>query len=140
MSKDDHSQRTQNRRVATVLAALLLGAVAASLPAGASAPNGNAGVCVKLDSAGHVIAAKITESSGDRSTDTAIVELATQVHWDKPYPRAGWMPMRLGVGSEAQSLKPTPPCDQSVEEAAAPAPSQHHHRHRTIRAVSAETQ
>jgi TonB family protein len=136
----DHSKRTQNRRTATVLAALLLAAAAASLPASASAPNGNAGVCVKLDNSGHVIAAKITESSGDRSTDTAIVELATQVHWDKPYPRAGWMPMRLGVGNEAQSLKPTPPCDQSEEAAASPAPVQHHHRRRVIRAVSAQAQ
>ena len=139
MPTDNHSQRTQHRRDATVLVALLLGAVAASLPAGASAPNGNAGVCVKLDNSGHVIAAKITESSGDRATDTAIAQLATQVHWDKPYPRSGWMPMRLGVGSDAQSLKPTPPCDQSLEAAASPAPVQHHHRHRVIRAVSAET-
>jgi TonB family protein len=126
------------RRMATLVAALLLGAIAASLPAGASAPSGNAGVCVKLDNGGHVIAARITESSGDRRTDDAIVELATQVHWDKPYPRAGWMPMRLGVGSAAQSLKPTPSCDQSVEAAASPAPLQHRHRHRVIRAVSTQ--
>jgi len=139
MQTDNKDHIAAQRRMATVAGVLLLGAMAASLPASATAPNGNAGVCVKLDNAGHVIAARITESSGDHATDTAIVELATQVHWDKPYPRAGWMPMRLGVGNEAQSLKPTPPCDQSVQEAAAPAPNQHHHRHRTIRAVSAET-
>ena len=129
----------RDRRAATVLAALLLAAVAASLPASASAPNGNAGVCVKLDNSGHVVGAKITESSGDRATDTAIVELATQVHWDKPYPRAGWMPMRLGVGSQAQSLKPTPPCDQTDEAAATSASAAHHHR-RHVHAVAAQTQ
>ncbi len=119
-------------------AVLFLGTVGVSALASVSQPNGNAGVCVKLDNAGHVIAAKITETSGDQSTDAAIVELATQVHWDKPYPRAGWMPMRLGVGNEAESLKPTPPCDQSVQAAAAPATAAHHHRRRVIRAVSAE--
>lgn len=134
----DHVHRTAVRRAVALLAAAALGAVAASLPAGASAPSGNAGVCVKLDNAGHVIAARITDTSGDRTTDSAIVELATQVHFDKPYPRAGWMPMRLGVGSAAQSLKPSPPCDQPLEAAAVPTPVAHaHHRH--VRAVAAES-
>lgn len=133
-----HAMPNLRRRAATAVGALLMGAIAASLPASASAPDGNAGVCVKLDSSGHVIAARITDTSGDRATDNAIVELATQVHWDKPYPRAGWFPMRLGVGRDAQSLKPTPSCDQPVEAAVVSRPTAHtHHRH--VRAVAAES-
>ncbi|HEY2071721.1 MAG TPA: hypothetical protein VGG48_19330 [Rhizomicrobium sp.] len=76
-----------------------------------AAVDGNAGVCLKLNDTGRVLEGRITESSGNAEADLAIMELASQLHWDKPYPKPGWMPIRLGVGASAQSDRAAPPCD-----------------------------
>ena len=77
----------------------------------AEALSGNASVCIKLDRAGHVVATKITESSGDAAVDDAITQIASQLHWDKPYPLTGWIAIRLGIGAGAKSDRPTVLCD-----------------------------
>lgn len=95
--------------------AILLAAAAALCLSVSSAPatieGGNAGVCLTLNATGQVVAAKITDSSGDAQTDAAILQIARQYHWDKPYPPAGGLAVRIGFGIRSQSNRPGPPCD-----------------------------
>jgi TonB family protein len=76
--------------------------------------SGNAGVCIKLNTTGQVLDARVVESSGSASVDQAILQLVLQLHWDKPYPHAGWMPIRYGIGSDQTrqtKTKPLPSCE-----------------------------
>jgi hypothetical protein len=94
------------------LVGLSLAVLGAGRSAFAQPPDGNAGVCIELNQTGHVIEAQIVDSSGDRKTDLAILTQSLLTHWDKPYPPAGWVGIRFGIGPHGDTKKPRPTCDK----------------------------
>ena len=76
--------------------------------------DGSAGVCIKLNATGGVEAAKIMNSSGDPKIDQAILQAASQLTWDKPYPKPGWVGIRLDIGSGTSDGRPGPSCQSIV--------------------------
>ena len=78
--------------------------------------DGIAGVCLDLNATGQVVDARIVKSSGNTSADKAILQLAYQLHWDKPYPPAGWMGIALQIGSPQAGSPTLPNCETLKRE------------------------
>jgi len=64
---------------------------------------GTVGVCLLLDSEGHVRDARVVTPSGDPQLDHSIVDYTKSLHWDKPYPKPGWMGINMAVGNGTSS-------------------------------------
>jgi TonB family protein len=82
--------------------------------AAADMPVGKAAICIQLDSTGHVVDARVAVSSGDETTDQAALQIAKELHWDRPYPKPGWVGIRIGLGTGERSSKVLPTCDPSA--------------------------
>jgi TonB family protein len=96
------------RQILAITGALLSRAMAG--PAGAQdPPRGgappSAGVCVLLNDVGHVLDARLAETSGDPQLDSEAVQLARQLQWNPPFPKAGWLGVRVTMGE----IPPGPP-------------------------------
>ncbi len=98
----------------TAFAALALAAAAASAQASAPAtapaadePAYSAGLCVLLDDRGQVIDARIAQTSGDQGLDDNAINLARKLQWSAPYPKAGWLGVRITL-SEQPPATPAP--------------------------------
>ena len=98
----------------TAFAALVLATAAASARASAPAagaeadqPAYSAGLCVLLDDRGQVIDARIAQTSGDQGLDDNAITLARKLQWSAPYPKAGWLGVRITL-SEAAPATPAP--------------------------------
>jgi TonB family protein len=97
-------------------AGLLTGASAA--PAAPAAPTPSvqaapsqpdiqsAGLCVRLNDQGEVIDAQIAQTSGDETLDENAVALARTLQWAPPYPKAGWLGVRITLSNTGPG--PTP--------------------------------
>ena len=66
----------------------------------------SAGLCVRLDDQGKVIDAQIAQTSGDQALDQNAVELARTLQWAPPYPKAGWLGVRITLSDTQPG--PTP--------------------------------
>src|SRR6185503_2741646 len=66
----------------------------------------SAGLCVRLDGEGKVIDAQIAQTSGDETLDQNAVELARTLQWAPPYPKAGWLGVRITLSDTQPG--PTP--------------------------------
>jgi TonB family protein len=96
------------RHLVAITGALL--SLAAAGPAGAQAltsPDAHlsAGVCVLLNETGHVLDARLAQTSGDARLDSDALQLARQLQWSPPYPKAGWLGVRVTLGA----VPPGPP-------------------------------
>ncbi len=80
----------------------------------AAAHPGSAGVCVRLDGVGRVAEAKVVDSSGDMDTDDAALQIARELHWDFPYPPAGWIGLNMQAGDGPEQHRPLPACDDPI--------------------------
>lgn len=102
--------------VTALAAATLLGGAAlaqtiqpqaeAQLSAPASPETQSAGLCVRLNDQGEVVDAQIAQTSGDPVVDQNAVELAKTLQWAPPYPKAGWLGVRVTLSNVGPS--PTP--------------------------------
>ncbi len=72
----------------------------------ADAPAYSAGLCVLLDDRGEVIDARIAETSGDQDLDDHAVVLARKLQWSPPYPKAGWLGVRITLSQAAPAAAP----------------------------------
>jgi TonB family protein len=95
------------RHILAITGALL--SLAAAGPAGAQEPSASAppsaGVCVLLNDVGHVLDARLAETSGDPQLDSEALQLARQLQWKPPFPKAGWLGVRVTMGE----IPPGPP-------------------------------
>ena len=66
----------------------------------------SAGLCVRLNDTGEVIDAQIAQTSGDQALDENAIALARKLQWAPPYPRAGWLGVRITLSDSAPG--PTP--------------------------------
>jgi TonB family protein len=66
----------------------------------------SAGLCVRLNDTGEVIDAQIAQTSGDPGLDESAVALARTLQWAPPYPKAGWLGVRITLSNTGPS--PTP--------------------------------
>ena len=100
---------------------LALTAIAASLVGGAALAQSSqpqaqaeaatpaaqsAGLCVRLNDQGEVMEAQIAQTSGDASLDESAIALAKGLQWAPPYPKAGWLGVRVTLSNAAPG--PTP--------------------------------
>lgn len=105
-------------------AALLAGAAFASPPA-ATPPTPasplSAGLCVLLGDSGQVVDARLAQTSGDPSLDQDALTLAKKLQWAPPYPKAGWLGVRITLGgSRPDPAKGSAPhCSASSDAAVA---------------------
>ncbi len=96
----------------TALAALAFTGAAAfaqtSAPSSgpAAAPASSAGLCVLLGDRGEVIDARIAQTSGDQDLDANAVDLARKLRWSAPYPKAGWLGVRITLSEAAPAAAP----------------------------------
>ena len=92
-----------------IIAASLAGSVAiAQTPPAepAQPPSQSAGLCVRLNEMGQVIDAQIAQTSGDAALDQNAVALARTLQWAPPYPKPGWLGVRVTLSDTGPS--PTP--------------------------------
>ena len=91
--------------VSTAIAAALafVGPTAFAQDFGPAAPEpaSSAGLCVLLDDRGQVIDARIAQTSGDASLDDHAVSLARKLQWNAPFPKAGWLGVRITLSRAA---------------------------------------
>ena len=66
----------------------------------------SAGLCVLLDDQGQVIDARIAQTSGDASLDDHAVSLARRLQWIAPFPKAGWLGVRIVLSETALAAAP----------------------------------
>ena len=98
---------------AAAIAALAFASAAAlaSPPATPSAPaagptEGSAGLCVLMGDRGQVIDARIAQTSGDAAMDQDVVALARTLRWSPPYPKPGWLGMRITLSQHGPIAPP----------------------------------
>ncbi len=95
--------------LAPIAAASLVASVALAQTSPAdpsqSAPQ-SAGLCVRLNEMGQVIDAQVAQTSGDPALDENAVALARTLQWDPPYPKPGWLGVRVTLSNNGPS--PTP--------------------------------
>ena len=72
----------------------------------ATAPAYSAGLCVLLGDRGEVIDARIAQTSGDQDLDANAVNLARKLQWSAPYPKAGWLGVRITLSEAAPAAAP----------------------------------
>lgn len=72
-------------------------------------PDGVVGICLHIGKHGKVVEARLATSSGDAAMDTSVVNYARTLHWDKPYPKPGWIGINIAVGSGPTDA-PFPDC------------------------------
>ena len=95
------------RQILAITGALL--SLAAAGPAGAQAQaqaqawvradaHPSAGICVLLNNKGEVLDARLAQTSGNAQLDSDAIQLARQLQWDPPYPKAGWLGVRVTLG------------------------------------------
>ena len=100
--------------VTAIAAATLLGGAAvaqtiqsqAQLEAPAQPATQSAGLCVRLNDKGEVVDAQIAQTSGDPALDENAVALAKTLQWAPPFPKAGWLGVRVTLSNDGPS--PTP--------------------------------
>ncbi len=95
--------------LASLAAASLAASVAfAQTPQAESGPPAiqSAGLCVRLNEMGQVIDAQIAQTSGDPALDENAVALARTLQWAPPYPKPGWLGVRVTLSDSAPG--PTP--------------------------------
>ena len=95
------------------LASLTAASLAASVALAQTAPaepvqpaSQSAGLCVRLNDSGQVIDAQIAQTSGDPALDENAVALARTLQWAPPYPKPGWLGVRVTLSNDGPS--PTP--------------------------------
>ena len=66
----------------------------------------SAGLCVRINEMGEVTDARIAQTSGDPALDENAVALARTLQWAPPYPKPGWLGVRVTLSNSAPS--PTP--------------------------------
>ena len=66
----------------------------------------SAGLCVRLNDRGEVIDAQIAQTSGDEDLDQNAVALARTLQWAPPFPKAGWLGVRITLSNSGPN--PTP--------------------------------
>jgi TonB family protein len=100
--------------------AALASAPAAAPAAPAAAPTeGSAGLCILMGDMGQVIDARIAQTSGDAAMDQDVVALARTLRWSPPYPRPGWLGMRITLSKHGPISPPpgSPPhCSASSDD------------------------
>jgi TonB family protein len=101
------------RHILAITGALLSLAIAG--PAGAQdRPNAgahpSAGVCILLNDRGQVLDARLAQTSGDPQLDSDALQLARQLQWNPPYPKPGWLGVRVTLGE----LPPGPATRQGL--------------------------
>ena len=89
------------RQILAITGALLSLAMAG--PAGAQSQSRadvhpSAGICVLLNDRGQVLDARLAQTSGSTQLDNDAMLLARQLQWDPPYPKAGWLGVRVTLG------------------------------------------
>ncbi len=90
----------------------------------AAAPAYSAGLCVLLGDRGEVIDARIAQTSGDQDLDANAVNLARKLQWSAPYPKAGWLGVRITLSEAAPRAAPPgslPHCSAASDARAAEA-------------------
>jgi TonB family protein len=82
-----------------------------------------AGLCVKLDDMGEVVDARIAQTSGDPALDQNAVALAHQLQWSPPYPKAGWLGVRITLSPSPEPATPgaVPHCSAASDDSVASA-------------------
>lgn len=82
-----------------------------------------AGLCVKLDDMGEVIDARIAQTSGDPALDQNAIALAHQLQWSAPYPKAGWLGVRITLSPSPEPAPPgaVPHCSAASDDSVASA-------------------
>ncbi len=101
---------------------LAAGAGAGAQDLGSGGIHASAGLCVLLDGKGQVTEARLVQTSGDPQVDQDAVDLARKLQWSPPYPRAGWLGMRITVGDAPPGPTPKealPHCDAASDAKAA---------------------
>lgn len=92
--------------VGLTIAVIGLGVQAASAqdskPSAAPPPGHSAGLCVLLGATGEVIEARVAQTSGDPDLDRKAVAMARQLQWSAPYPKPGWLGLRVSLSDGRQ--------------------------------------
>jgi TonB family protein len=79
---------------------------AAPAQSGAQSDTQSAGLCVRLNDRGEVVDAQIAQTSGDEMLDENAVALAKTLQWAPPYPKPGWLGVRITLSNTGPN--PTP--------------------------------
>lgn len=66
----------------------------------------SAGLCVRLNDKGEVVDAQIAQTSGDATLDENAVALAKTLQWAPPFPKPGWLGVRITLSNTGPN--PTP--------------------------------
>jgi TonB family protein len=88
------------------------------LGSGSHADSESAGLCVRLNDKGEVVDAQIAQTSGDETLDENAVALAKTLQWAPPYPKAGWLGVRITLSNTGPSPTPAealPHCSASSD-------------------------
>jgi TonB family protein len=113
------------RQILAITGALL--SLAAAGPAGAqdqahADAHLSAGVCILLNDTGRVLDARLAQTSGDPELDSDALQLARQLQWNPPYPKAGWLGVRVTLGEPPQGPAPRqglPHCSAGSDDGSA---------------------
>ena len=81
-------------------------------------PDGVVGVCIYIGKLGGVSDVRLAASSGDAAMDQSVVNYARTLHWDKPYPKPGWIGINIAVSS-GRTDAPLPDCSAYSKDKAA---------------------
>jgi len=78
----------------------------------------SAEICVLLDDKGQVLDARLAETSGDPRIDQDAIDLARKLQWEPPYPKPGWLGVRITLGGTPGPMpeQSLPHCSSSSDD------------------------